>query len=167
MEMHRAAKAGDTLTVLSCIDGGSDIDSRDSLEATCLYWAVSKHHEDLVDILLERGADANAATKWGSTALHAAADRGFLKIAEKLLEYGADCNIGNNNNDTPLHMACMRGHLSVIQLLVLNGGAELSVRNLQGRTPRDEADNHAMTQAAVFLTTLMENARRRQGWIAV
>lgn len=161
--MHRAAKAGDTSSVLSYIEGGTNVDSRDSLEATCLYWAVSKHHEDLVESLLERGADANAKTKWGSTSLHAAADRGFLKIAQKLLEYGADCNIANNNNDTPLHMACMRGHLAVIQLLVLNGGAELSARNLQGRTPRDEADNNGMTQATVFLRTLMENASRRRG----
>eukprot|EP00118_Oscarella_pearsei_P004200 m.17524 g.17524 ORF g.17524 m.17524 type:complete len:731 (+) comp27512_c0_seq1:848-3040(+) len=159
-KMHRAAKVGDTAKVVELIESGTSVNAEDSLQATVLYWASSKHHEDLVEVLLRKGANVNARTKWGSTPLHAAADRGYHRIAQLLVSHGADCNAKNDNDDAPLHAAAARGHMDIVQLLIFNGGADLNARNLQRRTPHDEAEHAGMIDVARFLAALMNNAER-------
>ena len=56
----------------------------------------------------------------------------------------------NSNNITPLMFAAQMGHLPVVKVLVQNG-ADLSVRNKAGRTPQEEAQHKGKQDVSWWL----------------
>ncbi|KAI3644790.1 hypothetical protein MP228_010954 [Amoeboaphelidium protococcarum] len=70
-----------------------------------------------------------------------AAALGSLTAAQHLIQTGVDVNAQNAVNKwTPLHWAAYQGHLQVAQLL-LNNGADPSIKNESGKTAVDLAKN--------------------------
>jgi ankyrin repeat protein len=101
----------------------------------------------VVRLLLERGADPNLASDQGSTAFMAAAgvnwvigetysrsEAEYLETAKLLLEKGADVNAVNQQGFRAIHGAANRGFDAMIRFLA-EKGAQLDVRDSQGRTP--------------------------------
>jgi ankyrin repeat protein len=83
----------------------------------------------------------------GSGDLTLAAERGNVDNVECLLGRGADVNEmvslntsrnGHENMGCPLHKAVENGHATVVDIL-LNAGADVSIRDAKGRTAADIA----------------------------
>lgn len=104
-------------------------------------------------LLLAKGADPKLATRAGITPLMAAAGLGskeedttgrFKTEAEAIeaiqlcLDAGVDINAANGQGQTALHAAAQKGFDKVVQFLA-DHGANLTVKDKQGKTPLDAA----------------------------
>ena len=116
-----------------------NIEARAPNGDTALMVAAYKGDRDTVAALLAKGAEPNRP---GWTALHYAATSGNIEIVRMLLEKSAYIDAESPNRTTPLMMAAGAGHTAVVKLLV-EEGADQSVKNEQGRTARDFAAKFA------------------------
>lgn len=75
------------------------------------------------------------------TPLHGAAFHGQLEAAKALLEAGADVNRPSSGSKFtfPLHLAVTRLHKPLIELLIIQGGADLACKDYLGHTVMDVA----------------------------
>jgi ankyrin repeat protein len=104
-------------------------------------------------LLLEKGSDAKLATRTGINPLMAAAGLGTkeedttgrrktqdeaIEAIRLAIEAGADVNAVTNAGQSALHGAALQGYDRVVEFLVQNG-ANLDVKDKQGRTPLDAA----------------------------
>lgn len=72
--------------------------------------------------------------------LMVAAFYGRPKALKELIQMGVELNHVNESGDTALHMTARTGRASLVRLLV-KAGANPCIRNCNGLTARDEADN--------------------------
>ena len=84
-----------------------DINATDLTGNTALAWAVRKHNEDVVKILIDAGADVNIQNDQLQSPLAHAVRRGFYDLTKLLLENGAEVNTEEKEGRTPLHF-CFR-----------------------------------------------------------
>lgn len=106
-----------------------------------LGWAAYGHQPEAARILLQHGAIVNRAPydakSWGPAAMVASKD-----VARMLLEYGADPNWRDEGGNTPMHCAILSrivGDPAEFVEILVESGADVSLRNLNGRTALDEA----------------------------
>jgi ankyrin repeat protein len=105
-----------------------------------LGWSVYGNQPLSATILFEHGAVADRAPyhsyAWGPAAMVAS-----TTVGRVLLEHGANPNWQDDAGDTAIHRA-LKSRLVVdpaaFILLLLEFGADLSLRNREGRTPLDE-----------------------------
>lgn len=106
---------------------------------TALMVAAYKGNREAVAALLDKGAEPNRP---GWTALHYAASVGNVEIVRMLLEKSAYIDAEAPNKTTPLMMAARGGHTDTMKLLV-EEGADVSLRNTLGMTAADFARKFA------------------------
>lgn len=86
---------------------------------------------------------ANSLDKSGSTALHWAAAGGHIECVVELLNLPhVEINVQNKLGDTAVHNSSWKGHADVTELL-LQRGADKSIRNNEKKTPYELARNPA------------------------
>jgi hypothetical protein len=82
----------------------------------------------------------NETRDWtGDTLLAVVVWHEHYETATMLLEMGAKINTVNNNNSSPLHRASYRNNIE-LAILLMNHGADYSVRDKTGRRPADVGD---------------------------
>nr|XP_018668743.1 ankyrin repeat domain-containing protein 17 isoform X3 [Ciona intestinalis] len=102
---------------------------------TPLTLACAGGHEDLVQLLIERGANIEHRDKKGFTPLILAATAGHVGAVQILLEANSDIEAqSERTKDTPLSLACSGGRLEVVELL-LERSANKEHRNVSDYTP--------------------------------
>ena len=84
------------------------------------------------------------------------AGHGRMKGVATLLELGADPNPQDEEGNTPMHRLALRGTGREFARLLLEHGADLSIRNLKGETPLDLA---AKAKQPALLNFLREYLR--------
>ncbi len=94
--IHEAVKSGNVNTVVSLIEQGVSLDTRDSDGLTPLHVAASKGHKEIALLLLEKGADVKAQDKDGLTPLHVATSKGHKEIVALLVEKGRNVKANKN-----------------------------------------------------------------------
>lgn len=62
-EQWWAAQSGDMDTLKRCVEAGIDLDAKDALGNTLLYYAATSDHAAVVDFLLDHGARDDAASQ--------------------------------------------------------------------------------------------------------
>lgn len=72
--LHFASRQGQVESAKALLDGGADINQKDSDGNTSLVIAILNNHYDLAQFLIDRGADTNIANKDGRAALFSAVD---------------------------------------------------------------------------------------------
>jgi len=82
-----ASRNGHVEIVNLLVENGADIDFKDPMNCTALYYAVSSEHVEIIEILLKHKANVNIPDKDGETVLDHA--RGNEKIVELLKAHGA------------------------------------------------------------------------------
>jgi hypothetical protein len=117
-----------------------------------LGWAAYGHQPESAKILLQYGAVVGRAPydarAWGPAAMVASKD-----VARVLLEHGADPNWRDEEGNTPIHCVIqsriVRDPTEFVRVLVAFG-ADLGLRNSDGRTALDEALMHTGKNAETY-----------------
>jgi len=136
--IHRAACVGDLDRVRTLLEQGTDIDLKDDLGWTPLYWAASMGQQEAGEFLLSKGAQADAKTNRERTPLHQAAYSGTLRLIELLVSKGAGVNVKDKRKNTPLHSAAAGGHAKIAELLIAKG-ANVKAKAQNNSTPLHRA----------------------------
>ncbi|MFC1764702.1 ankyrin repeat domain-containing protein [Planctomycetota bacterium] len=88
--LHVAVAEGDLAHIKSLVEQGVDINAKDELGMTPLFWAISLRQAKVAALLIAQGADVNAETQDRQTPLRMAVIRGDREIVEILIANGAE-----------------------------------------------------------------------------
>jgi ankyrin repeat protein len=140
------AASGDTKTITTLVENGSDINAKDKAKGeTALMFAAAFNRPDAVKLLLARGADHKATTKvvdlFALTAPEeeqmgrnrGAAQPARVDIAGATRGYRYNELISSQGGMTALHFAARQGFADVVKALV-EGGADLNQLNAGDKT---------------------------------
>ncbi|XP_043824009.1 ankyrin repeat and SOCS box protein 10 isoform X2 [Dromiciops gliroides] len=117
---------------------------------TPIHVAASRGHEQVLQLLLNRGAQPDAAPG-GRTALHEACISGHAPCARLLLVAGADPDIPDQDGRRPLHLCQGPGALQCAELL-LRFGARVDGRSEEEEeTPLHVAARGGLVELAALL----------------
>lgn len=126
--MHAAARKGDVNAVLTLLNQGIDVDSRDARSLTPLFYAAMEGHEGVAKILVERGADINArdsdilSKAEVPTLLTVAIATGSVELVRLLISHGADVD-GDIGGFCPWSAAFECKHFEIAKLLAESGAS--------------------------------------------
>jgi len=87
---HLAAYFGLKEAMITLLENGHDLNSKDDYGQTPLSWAAEKGHAAVVMLLLEKGVKLETKDKNGQTPLSWAAEKGHEAVVKLLLEKGAE-----------------------------------------------------------------------------
>jgi len=148
-----AATRNDIELAKFLLSHGAEVNTRNKFGYTPLYEAMSAipWRKDMATLLLAHGADPNIGDNDGSTPLHNAA--GWIRAdkAEFLLGYRIDVNAKDKRGDTPLYVALSAGARDDIAQVLLEHGADPTIKGHDGLTPRDLAQQAGDTDIARVL----------------
>lgn len=102
-------------------------------EHPILHEAAAEKESDILDVLLLRNPDVNKVNPNKETPLHCAAKKGNEKNVDLLIKHGATVNIQNIGGNTPFHFAAQNGYLTILKLLI-NNKAQVDCKNNLGKT---------------------------------
>ena len=137
-----------------------DVEARTTADESPLMIAALNGLTDLSQKLIAKGADVN---KTGWTPLHYAATRGHLQIISLLLDQYAYIDAGSPNGTTPLMMAAFYGTPSAVKLL-LEAGADASIKNDQGLTAIDFAQRNNRQDSAEIIAAFIRAKQPKGTW---
>jgi uncharacterized protein len=159
--LYLALRDGSLKAAQSLIDWPkTNVESRSPQDESPLMMAALKGHLGLVKKLIERGADVN---KTGWAPLHYAATGGHPAIIEVLLEHHAYIDAESPNRTTPLMMAAHYGTPAAVKLL-LDAGADATLRNQLGLSAVDFANRANRKDAADLIAASMRAAQPKGKW---
>jgi len=177
--LHQAAADGNFKELRSLISKGADINAKDSLGRTPLFYAVEKSDTLMFDLLIAKGADINVKDTAGNTPLHHAARlaRNVGQPAAELARRGADVNATNNRRQTPLHVALEGeelGPLSFVVSVLLRYDVNLNAKDSNGKTALHLAAQRAVEREnwrSILRRILVKgpdvNLKDAKGWTAL
>lgn len=130
---------------------GADPNATGTGGTTPLADAALKGDVDGVRLLLAHGAHPNAVSQAGTQPIHDAALGDNAEVVRELATRGADVNARTRDEaQTPLHVAAAMGKLKAVDALIALG-ADLTVKDSNGRTPLDAAVRAGLTDVAALL----------------
>jgi ankyrin repeat protein len=142
MEACQEKKALGVVRLLLQHRGGRGLDETDECGRAALHLAVSEGIEKMVAFLLSQGADATIRDGEGFTSFLTACHWGNVGVAQMLLRHmgGQGLEERDAYERTGLHLACGEYSNSTMVRFLLLAGADPSVRDDQGETPRAVAE---------------------------
>jgi ankyrin repeat protein len=128
------------------VEQGADVNTPipETPKYTPVHIAAKEGYWDLLELLLERGALIIQAEGTGESPFHFMVwDDEVHSGTKTLLKHGADINAQDSEGSTLLHKLFKvdprRYYKDIVQFL-LESGADLSIRDKQGKTPKDWND---------------------------
>ena len=97
----------------------------------------------------------------GHSALHWAAAKGHTLALQALLRAGAHPDVPNHGGGRPLHAAAANGQTECARVLILQGGASVSLRNGLDELPRELALQSGHTDTANAIEAAARSAQLR------
>ena len=111
---------------------GGRITGCEGQDKTPLHYAAHKNAE-AVRFILSKGVDPNIPDERGLTPLHYSIWSGNLEATTALLKAGADPNLANELGETPVQEVLLEGNKDLFQILVDEGGMDVSKKDTKGR----------------------------------
>ena len=111
-------------------------------------WLAAAKAGDLATLEAMLAANRAFLYAWGkgtnfgftaNTAMHWASSKGHVDVVRWLLRQGASPDVRNNNDGAPAHSAAGAGRSDVLFCLLVEGGADATLRNGCDETARDVA----------------------------
>jgi ankyrin repeat protein len=147
--LQYACQTGCLKTVQLLIDRGADVNSRDISQWAPLHYASYHGHDAIVALLLNNGASVNAHATNQDTPLHCACQyrmqngkEKIITIVSLLIEKKADVNAIDKDGYTPLHYAAEIFYNHTIINLLIQHGADSSLKTHTGKRPADLVDQY-------------------------
>ena len=183
-EFYDAVKNGNLPSVQSLLHAQPGFALQRHEGATALHFAAIHNNRAIVDLLLAEGANPEAEDdEFESTPINWANEAGHTDMVQYLYERGTrvgfylaaafgltdrlraliDQNISQINMmrgyGTPIHFAALWGHPVIVQIL-LNHGADPQIRNMNGKTALEIAQDQVATNGDA--TPLVNAGRRKE-----
>ncbi|KAF4752256.1 hypothetical protein FOZ62_011535, partial [Perkinsus olseni] len=155
--IYNTSKKGAVNEVRKILDAKADPNAQDRTGQRPLLVAAAEGHSDICRILIERKADVTAVNSLGASALALATNAGHVRAFQALLRSGADVNCRDIWLDTPLIAACRRGHPLPFLALLVDSGADITLRNRYGETAIDVARKAGDVHACKFLSSVVSD----------
>ena len=152
--LHLAAWNGHTDIVSALIVVRADVNAVDEDVQTPLHLAAINGHTAIVESLLKAGADVNAKDAGGKTPLHLTAWNGHTDTVNALLAGKANVNAQDTYGQTPLHLAAKYGGSKTLEALIIAKGADLNIKDNEGKTALDIAKDVSDTFYNKFIDVL-------------
>ncbi len=137
-----------------------EVETRNATDESPLMMASLRGQTAVVQLLIEKGADVN---KPGWAPLHYAATKGHLEVMNLLLEHHAYIDASSPNESTPLMMAALYGTPAAVKLL-LEAGADPTIKNALGLTALDFALRDKRTESAEILAAFLRGRQPAGKW---
>ncbi|MEZ5884072.1 MAG: ankyrin repeat domain-containing protein [Paracoccaceae bacterium] len=129
--LFRAAHEGDVQGIGRLLDGGADIDARDSKGRAAIHVAAFASHDDALRALAEAGADMNALEGRAYDVVTIAAVADDPELMSLAIDLGNDPGLVTSPYDgTALIAAAHLGHVEVVRRLIAAGAPLDHVNNL-------------------------------------
>jgi ankyrin repeat protein len=136
------------------------VEVRNAVDESPLMLAALKGELKLCALLIKKGADVN---KPGWAPLHYAATNGHVDVIRLLLEENAYIDAASPNGTTPLMMAARYGSEAALKEL-LQAGADPALKNDQGLTAFDFAEQASRTASAALISEFIRAKQPKAGW---
>lgn len=154
--LSSAIQAGSLEISQYLLEKGANINQKLEDNKTLLMFAAQANNPDLIQLLIDKGCDVNAFDDFGSTALINACGHGNFESVKALIKNSAKLNPGlckretcTNSGHTPLHAASF-WYPEIVEYL-LEKGADVNVKNLEGETPLHYAVGSDSTRIVAIL----------------
>lgn len=170
--LSKAAQGGYEKTVRVLLEKGADPNVRGFAGKTALFWAVERGYVNVANLLLDHHADPDIRSTAGLTPLMEAAKNGRVELVRSLVAHHAELDalegdeglpgtldVSAGTGMTPLMMAVVGGHRDVVSIL-LDAGADTTIRNRSGETALDEAVKGEITDIVDLLRNTGVSAGR-------
>ena len=135
----------------------ANINVKDSRGATMFHYSFNIITPDIANMLINYGANLNIKTYENETYLHAASGTDFIDIAKILLNTKKTkkskldyMNSLTKGGLTALHYAAFYNKLDMV-IFLLDNGADIKMRNLEGQSAGDIARENGYTDIALYL----------------
>jgi ankyrin repeat protein len=181
--MTVASEHGEYAIMQALVDAGGDIDSPNRDGQTLLMAVARTGNTQTARLLLDHGANVNASENWGGqSALMWASSQQQPAMVALLVEHGADVNARGRDHDWPrfitseprnkpldpggytsLLYAAREGCLACVEAL-LDGGADINLTDLWGRTPLVMAMENLHFDTAALLIDRGADIQRWDWW---
>ncbi|KAF2785832.1 hypothetical protein K505DRAFT_330763, partial [Melanomma pulvis-pyrius CBS 109.77] len=117
--LHLAASAGLTNAVIRLLEAGCDVNERDGMDSTALYYACFNSDYGIIQMLIDKDAEINAQGGYYGNALQVASYGGHEQVVKMLLIKDADVNAQGGYYSNALQAASYRGHEQVVKMLLI------------------------------------------------
>ncbi|KAH0545387.1 hypothetical protein FGG08_000528 [Glutinoglossum americanum] len=142
------------------IHKGADIQAIGPWRKTLLHLAVGADNLTLATLLITHGVNVSAQDGSKYTPLHIAVERDNKDMVSLLLRSGTQVDLADVERCTPLHFAAHAGAGDIVAMLVDEGGADMSLKDADGRTALDLA----ITKGYAGIQGFLED-RRESEWM--
>ncbi|XP_073934177.1 fibronectin type 3 and ankyrin repeat domains protein 1 isoform X1 [Castor canadensis] len=131
-----AAQKGFTRLVKILVSNGTDVNLKNGSGKDSLMLACYAGHLDVVKYLRRHGASWEARDLGGCTALHWAADGGHCPVIEWMIKDGCEVDVMDTGCGwTPLMRVSAVSGNQKVALLLIEAGADVNVKDKDGKTP--------------------------------
>ena len=129
-----------------------DINERDDMGRTGLFYSCGEGDKEIVKLLIEAGADVNLGDNNSITPLHQGAMKGNKDILELLVRNGGDINALDFKGRAPIIYAIMQNK-SEAAFKCIELGADTTLKDNDGHLPIDYAATNGLKELVNFLSS--------------
>ena len=154
-ELIRAAKANNAALVRELIGRGANVNAKDAIQDSAFLYAGAEGFNEVLQLTLAAGADVASTNRYGGTALIPASEHGHVETVRILLAAGVPVNHVNNLGWTAMQEAVLLNDGGPRQQetvrLLLEAGADPSIRDPEGRTALENAERLGFLEIAELI----------------